>query len=35
MQVDIRVTEVLSRVITIDSSSIGDAIITVDNMYKT
>jgi hypothetical protein len=34
MQVDIRITETLSRVITIDSLSIEDAIITVENMYK-
>jgi len=34
MQIDIRVTEILSRVVTIDSLSIEDAIITVENMYK-
>jgi len=34
MQIDIRVTEILSRVITIDSLSIEDAIMTVQNMYK-
>jgi len=34
MQIDIRITETLSRVITIDSSSLEDAIITVENMYK-
>ena len=34
MQIDIRVTETLSRVITINSLSIEDAIITVKGMYK-
>lgn len=34
MQIDIRVTEILSRVVTIDSLSLEDAIITVENMYK-
>ena len=34
MQIDIRITETLSRVITIDSSSLEDAIIIVENMYK-
>lgn len=34
MQIDIRVTETLSRVIAVDALSIEDAIITVENMYK-
>jgi len=34
MQVDIKITEILSRVITINSLSIEDAIITVEDMYK-
>ncbi len=34
MQVDIRVTETLSRVISIDSLSIKDALTTVEKMYK-
>ena len=34
MPIDIRVTEILSRVITVDSLSIEDAIATVEDMYK-
>jgi hypothetical protein len=34
MSIDIRVTEILSRVITIDALSIEDAIAIVENMYK-
>ena len=34
MQVDIKITEILSKVITINSLSVEDAIITVEDMYK-
>ncbi len=34
MQIDVRVTETLSRVIAVDSLSIEDAIATVEDMYK-
>jgi len=34
MQVDIKIAEILSKVITINSLSVEDAIITVEDMYK-
>ncbi len=35
MKIDIRVTEILSRVVTIDSDSVEEALDSVENMYNT
>jgi len=34
MQIDIKVSEVLSRIVTVDSLSLEDALLTVEDMYK-
>jgi hypothetical protein len=34
MKIDIRITEILSKVITIDSSSVEEAIVKAKEMYK-
>ena len=34
MKMDVRVTEILSRVVTVDTLSLEDAIIAVENMYR-
>jgi len=35
MKIDIRVTEILSRTVTIDSNSVEEALDSVENMYNT
>ena len=34
MQIDIRVTEILSKVLAVDASSLDDALVIVEEMYK-
>ena len=34
MLVDIRITETLSRIVTVDSASVEDAVNIVEDMYK-
>jgi len=34
MKIDIKVIEILSRIVTVDSLSVEDALHTVENMYK-
>ncbi len=34
MQIDIKVTEVLSRIVTVDTLSVEEAVDMVENMYK-